>query len=124
MVQMADSSCLVCFFKQETAYEMRISDWSSDVCSSDLPARHVVCRTGDSGGRRRDAEPRRGDRACRTGGAGQRGLGRSQAADRGSVRMSYLFRHAGLVPASKDQQAMTLLEGWTPERVRGDESRL
>src|SRR3546814_9184375 len=37
--------CLCCliifFFKQKTAYEMRISDWSSDVCSSDL--RH----TGD-----------------------------------------------------------------------------
>src|SRR3546814_1852590 len=30
------------FFKQKTAYEMRISDWSSDVCSSDLvPARPV-----------------------------------------------------------------------------------
>src|SRR3546814_3425992 len=28
------------FFKQKTAYEMRISDWSSDVCSSDLPT-HV-----------------------------------------------------------------------------------
>src|SRR3546814_4179098 len=27
---------LICFFKQKTAYEMRISDWSSDVCSSDL----------------------------------------------------------------------------------------
>src|SRR3546814_11975020 len=27
---------LVVFFKQKTAYEMRISDWSSDVCSSDL----------------------------------------------------------------------------------------
>src|SRR3546814_10725586 len=27
---------LVFFFKQKTAYEMRISDWSSDVCSSDL----------------------------------------------------------------------------------------
>src|SRR3546814_2081581 len=27
-----------CFFKQKTAYELRISDWSSDVCSSDLPA--------------------------------------------------------------------------------------
>src|SRR3546814_7738263 len=27
------------FFKQKTAYEMRISDWSSDVCSSDLEAR-------------------------------------------------------------------------------------
>src|SRR3546814_17722483 len=26
------------FFKQKTAYEVRISDWSSDVCSSDLPA--------------------------------------------------------------------------------------
>src|SRR3546814_4738992 len=31
--------CVVCFFffKQKTAYDMRISDWSSDVCSSDLP---------------------------------------------------------------------------------------
>src|SRR3546814_7853223 len=28
----------VFFFKQKTAYEMRISDWSSDVCSSDLQA--------------------------------------------------------------------------------------
>src|SRR3546814_10563514 len=27
----------VFFFKQKTAYELRISDWSSDVCSSDLP---------------------------------------------------------------------------------------
>src|SRR3546814_6743021 len=30
------SLTLVFFFKQKTAYEMRISDWSSDVCSSDL----------------------------------------------------------------------------------------
>src|SRR3546814_7572183 len=30
---------LLFFFKQKTAYEMRISDWSSDVCSSDLPLR-------------------------------------------------------------------------------------
>src|SRR3546814_32901 len=30
--------CCVFFFKQKTAYEMRISDWSSDVCSSDLSA--------------------------------------------------------------------------------------
>src|SRR3546814_8584594 len=28
--------CVFFFFKQKTAYEMRISDWSSDVCSSDL----------------------------------------------------------------------------------------
>src|SRR3546814_2196284 len=29
------------FFKQKTAYEMRISDWSSDVCSSDLEAASI-----------------------------------------------------------------------------------
>src|SRR3546814_10928951 len=29
---------MIFFFKQKTAYEMRISDWSSDVCSSDLGA--------------------------------------------------------------------------------------
>src|SRR3546814_1884425 len=34
--------CLLFFFKQKTAYEMRSSDWSSDVCSSDLIDR---CRT-------------------------------------------------------------------------------
>src|SRR3546814_11365768 len=30
------------FFKQKTAYEMRISDWSSDVCSSDLLKENVI----------------------------------------------------------------------------------
>src|SRR3546814_3999161 len=38
--------CVACFFffKQKTAYEMRISDWSSDVCSSDLAkARSALC---------------------------------------------------------------------------------
>src|SRR3546814_9241364 len=38
---MMDPHCCVvffCLFKQKTAYEMRISDWSSDVCSSDLSA--------------------------------------------------------------------------------------
>src|SRR3546814_14794706 len=37
--------CIVFFIKQKTAYEMRISDWSSDVCSSDLscwPGRQSV----------------------------------------------------------------------------------
>src|SRR3546814_6280744 len=40
-------SCLnvnVFFFKQKTAYKLRISDWSSDVCSSDLPARFEPVR--------------------------------------------------------------------------------
>src|SRR3546814_16633444 len=34
------------FFKQKTAYEMRISDWSSDVCSSDLGGDDLDARTG------------------------------------------------------------------------------
>src|SRR3546814_6674284 len=58
------------FFKQKTAYEMRISDWSSDVCSSDLDAvdrierrapaqrlarpRQFLPRRGKAGGQRRD----------------------------------------------------------------------
>src|SRR3546814_1311897 len=33
--------CVFFFFKQKTAYEMRISDWSSDVCSSDLQMRYI-----------------------------------------------------------------------------------
>src|SRR3546814_2111358 len=36
----------VFLFKQKTAYEMRISDWSSDVCSSDLRAFARCCTTG------------------------------------------------------------------------------
>src|SRR3546814_13486968 len=48
------------FFKQKTAYEMRISDWSSDVCSSDL----VSARRADSSGR-----SRRGTRRMKPGAA-------------------------------------------------------
>src|SRR3546814_12518927 len=34
------SCCCFLFFKQKAAYELRMSDWSSDVCSSDLNAHH------------------------------------------------------------------------------------
>src|SRR3546814_8611700 len=53
---------VVCFFKQKTAYEMRISAWSSDVCSSDLLGSavadqhhilHDARRAGDGVGFRR-----------------------------------------------------------------------
>src|SRR3546814_1971964 len=58
---------LFLFFKQKTAYEMRISDWSSDVCSSDLhDATHTVAfqrvhgagdrKIGLAGAGRADAE--------------------------------------------------------------------
>src|SRR3546814_5617013 len=45
------------FFKQKTAYEMRISDWSSDVCSSDLRGRS---RPRDAGMGRTRAVPDHG----------------------------------------------------------------
>src|SRR3546814_17181644 len=45
------------FFKQKTAYEMRISDWSSDVCSSDLPRLHGAFRDAQFLGRLRGAAP-------------------------------------------------------------------
>src|SRR3546814_10844787 len=37
------------FFKQKTAYEMRISDWSSDVCSSDLIEKAIADGTFNAG---------------------------------------------------------------------------
>src|SRR3546814_10834423 len=53
--------CLYCacfvffFFKQKTAYEMRISDWSSDVCSSDLAP--ILSHANDGGVRARMGRP-------------------------------------------------------------------
>src|SRR3546814_4346130 len=50
---MTQGRCSVFFFKQKTAYEMRISDWSSDVCSSDLGGPWVDSSHGstEQGGR-------------------------------------------------------------------------
>src|SRR3546814_1982464 len=44
------SSSVLFFFKQKTAYEMRISDWSSDVCSSDLTGYGLKTAFGTSAG--------------------------------------------------------------------------
>src|SRR3546814_9577792 len=44
----------VFFFKQKTAYEMRISDWSSDVCSSDLRGRGVSVASRNGSARQRE----------------------------------------------------------------------
>src|SRR3546814_5611571 len=54
--------CIFFFFKQKTAYEMRISDWSSDVCSSDLNLAHAfaACGPTDKGRLRADATPNLG----------------------------------------------------------------
>src|SRR3546814_7367495 len=47
----------VLFFKQKTAYEMRISDWSSDVCSSDLALYFGMREGGLEGAVRAQLEP-------------------------------------------------------------------
>src|SRR3546814_17558878 len=93
-----------CFFKQNTAYEVRISDWSSDVCSSDLcegrgpdavgqsqggaggDARASPARRGgdrDARDRERARRHRRTDRAGRAG--GRRSARRRRGRDRTSV---------------------------------------
>src|SRR3546814_19886618 len=79
------------FFKQKTAYEMRISDWSSDVCSSDL--RNRCRRSPARSGAATEIRPDLQSRLCglalalsgesRTHPAHQRD--RHQAADRKSV---------------------------------------
>src|SRR3546814_1090905 len=80
------------FFKQKTAYEMRISDWSSDVCSSDLigeeqlqaideaHAVHRVAADADAG---RLAESERGGLRHRL--VGQRGRARDDADAAGPI---------------------------------------
>src|SRR3546814_4442269 len=71
------------FFKQKTAYEMRISDWSSDVCSSDLPRASgdrdsVVPSSLFSGSGRKSRDDGPGDRVPVV-----LGLSASRSADRG-----------------------------------------
>src|SRR3546814_5095501 len=55
--------CCVFFFKQKTAYEMRISDWSSDVCSSDLLDPALAERQRHIGGAVQDDVEHRVERA-------------------------------------------------------------
>src|SRR3546814_12393962 len=88
------------FFKQKTAYEMRISDWSSDVCSSDLaiahlrPARHRISAP------RLLALPRRRRRGVEGGRHGRlwrrraiaRTAGRGTGVDRRPYRWAALWR--------------------------------
>src|SRR3546814_17357421 len=68
--------CFFFFFKQKTAYEMRISDWSSDVCSSDLiPCPRTAAASGSSRStatrRRTAAEPYRPHHDDRRAGEGR-----------------------------------------------------
>src|SRR3546814_19612185 len=94
------------FFKQKTAYEMRISDWSSDVCSSDLrrdrpgrpPRRHPGHRRGEAPGL--PDRRRRGDRAAPAAPHPARGRALPAASPRSRPTESALRCHAaGATPA-------------------------
>src|SRR3546814_3797180 len=89
------------FFKQKTAYEMRISDWSSDVCSSDLEPPPGRCdawssRLASTPSSPSRTEPtRRGsfERACRSGGGALQDVhaaGRAEADDVGQAHLCAL----------------------------------
>src|SRR3546814_2822024 len=56
MLVRTDMCFVFVFFKQKTAYEMRISDWSSDVCSSDLDDVPLAILTRQDGRLRRRRE--------------------------------------------------------------------
>src|SRR3546814_7795757 len=73
--------CVVFFFcKQKTAYEMRISDWSSDVCSSDLAQGKIAVHIHDRCKEGNDMQPRN----CTT-------IGRSVGQDQSALRRSLLI---------------------------------
>src|SRR3546814_15706898 len=124
----------VFFFKQKTAYEMRISDWSSDVCSSDLcrlrfgvEALHPIERAGRVG-KLADAvveralaladaaeiEPRRGETATLEGLVALEDIPVVHRAARGGMRVEGQLNRAGQVPKGG---------GSTKDEVQGERGR-
>src|SRR3546814_8818185 len=89
--------CSFFFFKQKTAYEMRISDWSSDVCSSDLGTPDVgglrqQCAQAGSGGDRW-RQPRRPRERRRSTARGGRTRAASRASDTDQWRSPRSLTH-------------------------------
>src|SRR3546814_3680166 len=82
-------SLRVFFFKQKTAYEMRISDWSSDVCSSDLLEQLLVIAFPESAEDRGGIRERRGVHPRRIGDQ----LGRCLAIDDQDAAKHTMFAH-------------------------------
>src|SRR3546814_982053 len=102
------------FFKQKTAYEMRISDWSSDVCSSDLGAAPL------QGCRGRPALPRRGSAKRNPGGVRAAGVLLCGEGPRHSVTPD-LFRGPMGGKRRCGGSSVASAANWTPEQVRGDD---
>src|SRR3546814_4535509 len=118
---------LIFFFKQKTSYEMRISDWSSDVCSSDLhgAAADAACLPVATGGlparfRRRAAvaatphaarRPRCGGAAVRGALLRRRGRGRAAAgALRGAAPVAAGLLHRRPQPIERSEEHTSELQ--------------
>src|SRR3546814_10796888 len=84
------------FFKQKTAYEMRISDWSSDVCSSDLSRGPAPRAAGDRGTRRAAARTLR------------------RVADRGAQRLGQYRRRRSEERRVGKECVSTCRSRWSP----------
>src|SRR3546814_458236 len=119
------------FFKQKTAYEMRISDWSSDVCSSDLlstrrNSRLAQRRLGDRAARfRRQRQVAVGSENCREALADRGRKGCHPAAREIDVEPKAFHGRGkeallGVVHVLKEAQAL-LIEA---EELRGDAQRV
>src|SRR3546814_519524 len=118
------------FFKQKTAYDMRISDWSSDVCSSDLGHAGHPRRAGRQQQRplgrpgRREADP---DRPPRHRPGRRQGRGRRTRRRRG--RRVALMAHTLILlrHGESEWNAKNLFTGWVDvaltEKGRGEAVR-
>src|SRR3546814_10471529 len=96
------------FFKQKTAYEMRISDWSSDVCSSDLAESRPARREPQGHDRAGRALFRRRDRAAdRSGQARPHRCPRQQSPRPGQISRRH-FRRRDSEGRNSDRRAARL----------------
>src|SRR3546814_19733668 len=111
-------SSRIFFFKQKTAYEMRISDWSSDVCSSDLP----TLRRSSTGGNRDHILPGNreyveGDKIPRPpGGAGQ-GAGSQAGTGEGEDEFRFVLTREEFLDLFLDDLEL-------PDLARSEERRV
>src|SRR3546814_8427201 len=115
-------SLLFFFFKQKTAYDVRISDWSSDVCSSDLRDRKVLLKIlrhafGHSNDMLRPGigRPHQHLSQHRTGTFVQMGRGVDPFADNAGRFSAPRRRHIGKIgPGEEAQRRIGLKPGYQP----------
>src|SRR3546814_4163649 len=110
LVSMLFTGAVFFFFKQKTAYEMRISDWSSDVCSSDLTGTPAVGRDPQrrhAGAVERARWPRRGvDAVVHCTSAKPVGLQAAARGERTALRSAASGRRS-------ERPARPVLDQWT-----------